>query len=491
MTTQLTRTLKLPSLVLFGLAYLTPLIVLAIFGLIAETTGGATPSAYLVAMLAMLFTAHSYGRMAIAYPVAGSAYTYVRRAIDSRVGFMVGWAVLLDYLFLPMVIWLIGGSYLNAQFPGVPIGVWIVGFILITTVLNILGIKVADKANYLLMAFQMLVIVFFVALATGNVMSSSGAGGLAASHPFFNDASSFATISAGAAIAAYSFLGFDAVTTLTEETVNPRRNVPRAIMLIALIGGGIFVAVSYVTQLVHPGGVFEDSASAASSIAVQIGGQLFGAVFLAGLVVAQFASGLAAQASASRLLYAMGRDSVLPRAVFGKLDPKFHTPVLNLIITGAVGLIALFLDVATSTSFINFGAFTAFTLVNIAVICHFLRQRRAGISLNPVSYVVVPAIGAVVCAYLLSRLDSNAITLGVSWLVLGAVVLALITRGFKASPPEMTATEKAYGGGGGLAAPAGVQRKDIREDSARAAGLRQRHRREPRGDREVRRSCCR
>ncbi|MDQ0770284.1 putrescine importer [Pseudarthrobacter defluvii] len=443
MTTTLTRTLKLPSLVLFGLAYLTPIIVLGIFGIIAETTGGAAPAAYLVALVAMLFTAHSYGRMAIAHPVAGSAYTYVRRSIDPRVGFLVGWAVLLDYLFLPMVIWLIGGSYLTAQFPGIPIGVWIVGFIVITTLLNILGIKVADKANYVLMAFQLLVLVFFVALAVGSLVSAGGAGGLASGQPFFNDTSSFATISAGAAIAAYSFLGFDAVTTLTEETINPRRTVPRAIMLVALIGGGIFVAVSYVTQLVHPGGVFEDSASAASAIALQIGGELFGAVFLAGLVVAQFASGLAAQASASRLMYAMGRDSVLPKAVFGKLHEKFHTPVANLVITGVIGLIALFLDVATSTSFINFGAFTAFTLVNASVVFHYVRQRRGGQQLNTVSYVVVPVIGAVICAYLLSQLDSNAITLGVSWLALGIIVLALITRGFKAAPPEMTATEKA------------------------------------------------
>lgn len=198
-------------------------------------------------------------------------------------------------------------------------------------------------------------------------------------------------------------------------------------MLVALIGGGIFVAVSYVTQLVHPGGVFEDSASAASSIALQIGGQLFGAVFLAGPVVAQFASGLAAPASASRLLYALGR-----------LSEKFHTPVANMVITGIVGLIAIFLDVATSTSFINFGALTAFTLVNASVVFHYVRQRRAGNLLNPVSYMVVPVIGA----YLVSRLDSNVITLGVSWLVLGVVVLALITSGFKASPPEMTATEK-------------------------------------------------
>ncbi|GER23612.1 amino acid permease [Zafaria cholistanensis] len=444
MTTQptLAPTLKLPSLVLFGLAYLTPLIVLGIFGVIAEATGGASPSAYLVALVAMLFTAHSYGRMAAAYPVAGSAYTYVRKSIDPRAGFLVGWAILLDYLFLPMVIWLIGGSYLSAQFPGVPIAAWIVGFILVTTALNILGIKVADKANFLLMAFQLLVIVLFVALSIGSVVSASGAGGLASTEPFFNATSSFGTITAGAAIAAYSFLGFDAVTTLTEETVEPRRNMPRAIMLIALIGGGIFIAVSYVTQLVHPGGVFEDSASAASAIALQIGGQLFGAIFLAGLVVAQFASGLAAQASASRLLYAMGRDAVLPKAVFGRLDPRFRTPVVNLAVTGAVGLIAIFLDVATSTSFINFGAFTAFTLVNLSVVFHFVRQRREGNRLNPVSYVAVPAVGAIVCAYLLSRLDGHAITLGLCWLAAGVLLLATITRGFKAAPPEMAATEK-------------------------------------------------
>ncbi len=445
MTSQphLIRTLNLRSLVLFGLAYLTPIIVLGIFGIIAESTGGAAPAAYLVAMVAMLFTAHSYGRMSIAYPVAGSAYTYVRKSIDSRVGFLVGWAILLDYLFLPMVIWLIGGSFLSAQFPGIPIAVWILMFIVITTFLNILGLKVADKANYALMAFQILVIVFFVALSIAHIVNSSGAGGLANSTPFFNAGSSLGAISAGAAIAAYSFLGFDAVTTLTEETIDPKKNMPRAIMLIALIGGGIFVVVAYFTQLVHPGGEFADSASAASEIALQIGGTFFGAVFLAGLVAAQFASGLAAQASASRLMYAMGRDSVLPKAVFGRLNAKYHTPVANLVISGIIGLIAIFLDVATSTSFINFGAFTAFTLVNISVIFHYVRQRRAGNVLNPFSYLVIPGVGAVICGYLLSRLDIHAVTLGLSWLGIGIVVLLLITKGLRAAPPEMDTLEEA------------------------------------------------
>lgn len=437
----LVRTLGLRSVVLFGLAYMTPLIVLGIFGIIAETTGGAAPSAYLLALVAMLFTAFSYGKMAAAFPVAGSAYTYVRKCLDARAGFLVGWAVLLDYLFLPMVIWLFGGVYLQAKFPGVPFWIWIVAFIATTTALNVLGVQVAAKANFLLMTFQVLVIALFVALSLAEVLQTDGASGLVASHPFTNDATTLAGISAGAAIAAYSFLGFDAVTTLTEETIDPRRTIPRAIMLIALIGGGIFVLVAYTTQLVHPGGEFEDSASAAFDIAEVIGGNLFGSVFLAGLVLAQYASGLAAQAGVARLLFAMGRDNVLPRKFFGVIHPKFHTPVLNLMLSGLVGMLALYFDPATSTSFINFGAFTAFTFVNLAVIGYFLRERQAGRSLNPWAYVVVPAFGAAIDIWLLTKLDSNAITLGLGWLAIGVVYLAFLTKGFRTAPPEMEFSE--------------------------------------------------
>lgn len=437
----LTRTLKLPSLVLFGLAYLTPLIVLGIFGVIASETGGASASAYLIALIAMLFTANSYGRLAKAYPVAGSAYTYVRRTIDGRVGFLVGWAIMLDYLFLPMVIWLIGGSYLEAQFPAVPMPVWILGFILITSALNIIGIKVADRTNLVLMTFQILVIAFFVALSIADVVRADGAGGLVSGGPFLSGEAGFAGIAGGAAIAAYSFLGFDAVTTLTEETVEPRRTVPRAIMLVALIGGAIFVIVAYVTQLVHPGGVFENSDTAAFEIAVKIGGNFFGAVFLAALVIAQFTSGLAAQASGSRLLYAMGRDGVLPKRMFGSLSARFHTPILSILAIAVVGLIAMFMDVATSTSFINFGAFVAFIMVNIAVIAYWVRERRAGTAHNALLYLVAPVIGVIVIAYLLTQLDIHAITLGSIWLVVGIVVLAITTRGFTRQPPEIAVEE--------------------------------------------------
>jgi amino acid transporter len=434
----LEKTLGLRSVILFGLAYMAPIIVLGIFGVIAEASDGGSAGSYLLATVAMLFTALSYGLMAKHFPVAGSAYTYVRKALDSRLGFIVGWTILLDYLFLPLVIWLIGASYLSDQFPAVPAWVWIVAFIVITSALNVIGLKVADKANLVLMTFQVLILALFVALAIAHL--ARGSQSLLSTTPF-TGAGGFGALAAGAAIAAYSFLGFDAVSTLTEETHDAQRIIPKAIVLVALIGGVIFIVVAYSVTLVSPGGTFDNADSLASDIAKTIGGSLFGAFFLAALIVAQFTSGLAAQAAVARLLYAMGRDGVLPKRIFGLVSEKFHTPWFNILLAGLIGLGAIFLDVSTSTSFINFGAFTAFTLVNVAVIAYFVRHRAD--SLNPGRYVVIPVIGAVIDVYLLTQLDSKALILGGSWLAIGIVYLLVLTRGFTRQPPDLAGIAEA------------------------------------------------
>ncbi|MGH3435820.1 MAG: APC family permease [Sciscionella sp.] len=388
----MTRTLTLGPVVLFGLAYMAPMIVLGTFGVLAQDTGQAVPTAYLLALVAMLFTALSYGRMAREYPVAGSAYTYTRKAVDFRVGFLVGWAVLLDYFFLPMVIWLIGASFLSAQFPGVPSWLWIVAFIVVTTALNVVGIKLAVNVNILLMAMQVLVLIFFIVLSLHHVAASDGVAGMFSAVPFGHHGTTVSQIAAGAAVAAYSFLGFDAITTLTEETKDAKRTIPKAIVLVTVIGGIIFVVASYATQLVAAGVHVQHPDSAAFEIATAVGGRLLSSVFLAGMIITQFASGIAAQASASRLLYAMGRDSVLPKRIFGFVHRKFSTPAINIVLIGVVGLIGTGLSITTSTSFINFGAFTA-------------------------------------------------ITLGLIWLALGICYLVYLTRGFRRQPPEMEFAE--------------------------------------------------
>ncbi|NLS00491.1 APC family permease [Rhizobium sp. P38BS-XIX] len=440
-TVKLDRTLGLWSVVLFGLAYMTPMIVFGTFGALATASQGTTAMAYLVAAGAIFLTAISYGVMARVYPVAGSAYTYARRSISPSIGFLVGWAVLLDYFFLPMVIWLIGAAYLTSAFPSIPGWIWIVGFIAVTTLVNVVGIAFANRVNFILMVVQLAVLAAFVFLAARYVVALNGPGGLASVTPFFKADVPFSASVAGAAIAAYSFLGFDAVSTLTEETKDARRTMPKAILITALAGGLIFVASAYVTQLAHPGFEFASVDAAASEIAKTIGGDLFVTIFLATLVVAQFTSGLAAQASVGRLLYAMGRDKVLPSTFFGSLHPKWHTPVLNLALVGIVGLLALTMDVTTSTSFINFGAFLAFTAVNISVIALYLKNNPEVKPLGVLVGLVIPSAAAVCDLFLLWNLDGNAKILGLVWLVIGIAYLAYLTRAFQTPPPEMDFAE--------------------------------------------------
>ncbi|MFP5347952.1 MAG: APC family permease, partial [Actinomycetes bacterium] len=193
-------------------------------------------------------------------------------------------------------------------------------------------------------------------------------------------------------------------------------------------------------QSVHPGGQFQAPASAPLEIARTIGGDFFAAVFLATVIVAQFTAGIPIQAAGARLMYAMGRDRVLPGRVFAYVSPRWHTPMLNLLLTGAVGLLALGLSVSTSTSFINFGAFTAFAFVNISVICQYLRDRHR-VSRNPMSWILQPLIGLAVVIWLMTHLDSKALVLGVVWAVLGFAWLVYLTRGFRQPPPEMTFDE--------------------------------------------------
>lgn len=435
----LDRQLTLLPLLLFGIAYVTPFIVLTTFGIFSEASNGTLATAYALATVAMLFTALSYGKMAGLYPNSGSAYAYSRKAFGGRIGFMVGWAVLLDYFFLPMVVWLFGTAYLTNQFPGVPGWVFLLSFIVLTTALNIIGISVAARASLLLITFQILVLVFFLVFSLRQVLGDGG-GGLTIA-PFWNPTSTIAAVSAGAALTAYSFIGFDAVSTFAEETKDPRRTMPRAILLTALGAGSIFVVAAYVVQLVHPGGEFTNADSAALDIARQIAGNFFASVFLATVIIAQFTAGIPIQAAGARLMYAMGRDGVLPKKVFGYLHPRFHTPVFNLLLTGGVGMLALVLDVATSTSFINFGAFTAFVFVNISVISQCLKDRRAGQHRSTLGWIVAPLLGLAVILWLMSSLDVHAITLGVSWLALGFVWLLVLTRGLRKPPPEVAFEE--------------------------------------------------
>jgi amino acid transporter len=431
----LRRTLGPFSVLLFGLAFLAPLIVFGTYGVISQASGNTTAMAYLVAATGVIFTALSYGRLVKVFPVAGSAYTYTRKMLNANVGFMVGWAALLDYFFIPMLIWLLGASYLSMAFPEVPQWVWITGFIVSTTLLNILGIQVANRFNVLLMVAQLVIIAVFIGLCGHYIVAANGAGGLLSIRPFFNQDVPFATTMAGAAIAAYSFLGFDALSTLSEETRDPGRTLPRAILLVALIGGTVYVGSSYFMFLAHPALAFENVDGAAFEIARMIGGDLFFAVVLAGIIIAHFAAGMSFQASVGRLLYALGRDNQLPRSLFGALHPRYKTPAFNILLCGAFGTAGFGLTIATATSLVNFGAFLAFTAVNLCALrLTFDVRVKDGAGL--LRGVLFPLIGLITAGWMLASLDKDALIMGCSWLCLGAVYLACRTSFFRNPVPE-------------------------------------------------------
>jgi len=435
---RLTPKLSLLSVVVFGLSYMAPGIAITIFGITASASNGATPTAYILATGAMLLTALSYAKMAKIFPTSGSAYVYARRVLDSRVGFLIGWAILLDYLFLPTVAWLLQSFYLAVQFPAIPVWGWLLLNAGLTTIVNIMGIVVADRVNKVLLLISVLLIVLFIAYCLAYL---GGNPPVSLVTPFWNGATTVGGVSAAAAIAAYSFLGFDAVSTLSEETKNAKRNIPRAILLVVLIGGAIFVAVTYIMQLVHPGGQFADPSTASYAMSVLIGGQFYAdASNLVGILAA-FASGVAIQASTSRLMYVMGRDGVLPRKLFGRLNSRTRTPIFNLVFVGAISLLALNLSLDLATSFINFGAFLAFTAVNLCVVAYFIRNRRMGRRLSIFGFILLPLLGAVVDIYLLTQLSTMAIIIGSCWLGLGIIYLAFLTKGFRREPPEMRLDE--------------------------------------------------
>ncbi len=417
------------------------MIVYGIYGVISTTTHGVEAGAYVTAIVAMLFTALSYCHMVKAYPVAGSAYTYTRKAISPKLGFMIGWAVLLDYIFIPMAIWLIGASFFNAAFPSIPPWVWVLFFIIVTTLINIVGVKIGADVNVAMVLIQLLVIFAFVAFTIKAILNGVGEGTLVSMSPFYNPDVPFNFVLAGAAIACYSFLGFDAVSTFVEEAVDPLKTIPRAIMLTTIIGGVIFIAVTYFTHLAHPSYEYNEVGNAAFEVAKQVAPAIFGTIFLLGMIIAQFASGISAQASGARLMYAMGRDGVLPKKIFGVLNSRFNTPVTSIIITGIIALLALKLDVSTSTSFINFGAFSAFTFVNISVIAHFFIKEKKRSAKETVLFLIFPLLGALADFYLLIHLDKSALILGCSWAAVGFIYLIYLTKGFKVAPPDMSIDE--------------------------------------------------
>ncbi|WP_213712410.1 APC family permease [Cedecea lapagei] len=440
---QLRKSLKLWQVVVMGLAYLTPMSVFDTFGIVSGISDGHVPASYLLALAGVLFTAISYGKLVRQFPQAGSAYTYAQKAISPHVGFMVGWSSLLDYLFLPMINVLLAKIYLSALFPEVPPWIWVVGFVCILTAANLKSVNLVANFNTLFVLVQIAIMVVFIILVVQGLHKGEGVGTVWSLQPFISENAHLIPVITGATIVCFSFLGFDAVTTLSEETPDAARTIPKAIFLTAAYGGIIFIVASFFMQLFFPDiSRFKNPDAALPEIALYVGGKLFQSIFLCTTFVNTLASGLASHASVSRLLYVMGRDNVFPEKYFGYVHPKWRTPALNVIMVGIVALSALFFDLVTATALINFGALVAFTFVNLSVFNHFWRREgRNKTWREKLHYLILPLIGAATVAVLWVNLEVTSLTLGLVWAAVGILYLAFLTRRFRRPPPVFDATK--------------------------------------------------
>jgi putrescine importer len=419
----LRRVLKLRDLVLYGIILIQPTAPLPIFGVIADKAQGHVVTTILMAMVAMLFTALSYGQMARAYPLAGSAYSYVGREVNPLLGQLMGWMMALDYLMNPIISVIFCSMSARNLVPEVPFAVWVCVFAGIYTWFNSRGIQTSARVNQILATGMSVVIVIFMVAAL-RYLYLTGVDGAALVRPFYDPATfSLPVVAGGAALAALTYIGFDGVSTLSEEVENPRRNVLLATVLVCLVTG-LFASVQvYVGQLVWPDfASFPNVETAFSHIAGRVGGDWLFLLLNATLMFASLGSGMGAHLGAARLLYAMGRENVLPRRFFGAIDARRQLPRNNVLLVGFIAFVGAFLmDFALGCELLNFGAFIAFMGVNFAALLNgFVRAQR-----KVWWKAVSPVLGMLCCGYLWLNLGTFAKVVGALWVLVGLGYFAL------------------------------------------------------------------
>lgn len=440
---RLQRVLGLGDLVFYGIVLIQPVGVIGLFGVATRMSHGHMATSVLIAMVAMMITAVSYGRMAALYPSAGSAYTYVGRGLNPHLGFLAGWAMVMDYLIIPVVNVIYGALSANRLVPAVPYWGWVLIIGLGMTLLNARGIRWTARANQLLLAAMCAVIVAFVIAATRYLLRTQGWPGLVSLAPFYDPATfDFRSVCTATSFAAAAYIGFDGITTLAEDAIEPKRTVPLATVLVCLVTGLTAVVQVYLAQRVSPDiRGFTNIETAFMDIATVVGGSwLFNAIAVV-MAVACLGSGLTGQVGAARLLYSMGRDNVLPRAVFGRLDAR-HAPTLNVWLIGAAALAGAFvLNYERATELINFGAFLAFMGVNAATIRVYWLQPPPGYRRQWTTDIMVPGLGLLFCLWIWCSLPTPAQVVGGIWFVTGLLYAAILTRGFRRRPAMLDFSE--------------------------------------------------
>jgi amino acid transporter len=443
---ELKRSLSFTDLLVYGLIFMVPIAPFGIFGSVFQASGGMIALAYAIGGVAMAFTAVSYSQMARAFPMAGSVYTYAGRGIAQPVGFLAGWMILLDYVLVPALLYLIAAIAMNSIVTSIPVWVWLIGFVVLNTVVNYLGIEFTARVNKIMLLGELLVLAIFIVIAIVALARGEGRG--FDFSPIYNsDTFSLQLVLGAVSIAVLSFLGFDGISTLAEENRESARSIGKSMIAALALAGALFIVQTWLAALLVPdpegliangdaaGTAFYDAAGVA-------GGAWLGTLTAIATAIAWgCANSLVAQAATSRLLFAMARDRQLP-GFLAKVHPTRRVPVNATFVVAAISLaLGLYMSsrddgISLLSTLVNFGAMTAFLVLHVAVVWHYVGRQK---SRDWWRHLAVPVIGFGILLFVVINAQVAAQTLGFIWFGIGVVLLAvLLATGRK---PELRAEE--------------------------------------------------
>ena len=427
---ELKRALTLGDMIIYGLIFMVPIAPFGIYGEVAVGSDGMPALVYTIGMITMIFTAISYSTMSREFPISGSVYAYASRGLNKTAGFFSGWIIIMDYFLIPALLIIVSGAAISAIVPGIPIWIWAVIFVLINTFINVIGIEWTARFNKVVLIFELVVFALFMIFAIKAV--ANGVNGSEFSiRPFYNaDVFTMQSVMGAVSIGVLSYLGFDAISTLGEETKGGPKTIGKATILALFLVGACFITLTWIAACLWPDqNTFENIDTAFYAVAEAAGGMW---LMVLCSVATAFAWGIAdalvAQSAISRVLYSMSRDGYLPKAL-GKIHDKYKTPYVASIFIGIVTLVICIAfgnverGIGAIASLVNFGALSCFLVLHVTVISHFFIRKKSG---NFVKHLLLPAIGFVIIGYVWLNLDANSKILGFSWLAVGIVYFIVL-----------------------------------------------------------------
>ena len=432
-TQELNRSVSTVDLLVYGLVFMVPIAPWAIFGTVYNSASGMVPLVYVVGLVAMVFTALAYAQMAKSFPLAGSVFSYVGRGIHPGVGFFAGWGILLDYLLVPTLLYVFAAESMVGLFPDTPRWLWAILFVVVNTIINLAGIGSLKIANRVFLAIELVFVVIFVVIAVRAINGQSLPNVGWSTAPIWDPNTVSAPLLAAAlSIAVLSFLGFDGISTLAEESTGRKNPAGRAMIIALFVVAALFVTQTWLASLLADGreSFSDDEVGNAFFTLVEAASNTgwMNAFFAVNVMAVGFANAMAAQAATSRLLYSMSRDKQLP-SFLSKISSR-KVPMAALLFVSAISLVLVLFfvgQIALISSLVNFGALFGFCLLHLSVIWYYVVRQK---SKNYLLHLVVPTLGFVIIGYVLFNADALAKIGGLVWLVLGAVVFVVnIVRG--------------------------------------------------------------